>query len=55
MAIGNTFEFNQEAYDKIIFKESLFGDLSSSQVATEDHQKSWMIYWTGRRVSISMQ
>lgn len=39
MASGNTFEFNQEAYDRIIFKESLFGDDPSSHVDTEDGKK----------------
>lgn len=39
MASGNTFEFNQEAYDRIIFKESLFGDDSSSHVDTGDGKK----------------
>lgn len=39
MTSGNTFEFNQEAYDRIIFKESLFGDDPSFNVDTEDGKK----------------
>lgn len=40
MATGNTFEFNQDDYDKIILKESLFGDGSIPTVATEVEKKT---------------
>lgn len=39
MASGNTFEFDQEAYERIIFKESLFGDDAIPDVGREDYKK----------------